>query len=176
MVLKFTDANGVQGILLNPYHSDGKWVFRVMHNDYTFTDYDLDHSDLCVTITDKDAAFYEHEDGRVALDHGPDTCVARTLENNMKIGPWVAVKETYNGIEHIVGMTRVKIGGDVDNISDRIAFIEKTPRIRIRPADHGVEGNDFLNWAARSFKGDGPDDKDSMNWCNQALKLFGYED
>ena len=27
--MKIINANGVQGCLLNPYHQDGKWVFRV---------------------------------------------------------------------------------------------------------------------------------------------------
>ena len=65
-------ANGKQGILLNPYREGGTWVFRMMNPDNSFTDYDLQHSDLCVTINDGDAFFYEN--GQVkALDHSPDT-------------------------------------------------------------------------------------------------------
>ena len=46
-------------------------VFRV-YNGTTFTDYDLTHSDLCVTITDPDAAFYS-EPRSDRLDHSPAT-------------------------------------------------------------------------------------------------------
>ena len=71
--MKITNADGVQGILLNPYHKEGAWVFRV--HDYnlgTYTDYDLRHSDLCVTINDADAFFYNN-DGDAKLDHSPET-------------------------------------------------------------------------------------------------------
>ena len=57
--MKIINANGVQGVLLNPYHRDGKWMFRVYVEDGAFTDYELCHSDLCVTINDADASFYE---------------------------------------------------------------------------------------------------------------------
>jgi hypothetical protein len=69
--MKITNANGVTGMLLNPYHQDGKWVFRVTNDDKTFTDYILSHSDLCVTIHDTDAAFYE-DGGHRRLDHSPE--------------------------------------------------------------------------------------------------------
>ena len=35
--MKIKDANGVEGLLLNPYHTDGVWVFRVTNADGTFT-------------------------------------------------------------------------------------------------------------------------------------------
>ena len=46
------------------YDSDGKDGFK---------DYDIYHSDLVVKIDDTDATFYEHEDGRMILDHSPET-------------------------------------------------------------------------------------------------------
>jgi hypothetical protein len=72
--MKITNANGVTGMLLNPYHQDGKWVFRVYGGPTpgSFTDYELCHSDLCVTIDDADAAFYE-DGGHKRLDHSPET-------------------------------------------------------------------------------------------------------
>jgi hypothetical protein len=70
--MKIKDANGVQGVLLNPYHPDGKWVFRTYNDDGTFSDYDLCHSDLCVTINDFDATLYEDVDGFNRLDHSPE--------------------------------------------------------------------------------------------------------
>ena len=71
--VKTRNADGASGILLNPYNNEGKWVFRIYEGDGTFKDYDLDHSDLCVTIEDIDACFYEHEDGTNRLDHSPET-------------------------------------------------------------------------------------------------------
>jgi hypothetical protein len=72
--MKITNANGVTGLLLNPYHQKGKWVFRVTHDDKTFTDYVLRHSDMCVTIHDTDAVFYEGNNDKMGtLDHSPET-------------------------------------------------------------------------------------------------------
>ena len=63
-------ANGVRGHLLNLI--DGTVVFRVYDAEHNFIDYDLHHSDLCVTITDPDAYFY-HQGGQDILDHAPMT-------------------------------------------------------------------------------------------------------
>ena len=63
-------ADGVEGHLL--YTGAGRYVFRVYTDNFEFTDYDLLHSDLCVTITDKDATFYSDEQGD-RLDHNPAT-------------------------------------------------------------------------------------------------------
>ena len=71
--MKIINANGVQGVLLNPYHQDGKWMFRVYEEDGAFTDYELCHSDLCVRINDADASFYEGISGKDILDHSPET-------------------------------------------------------------------------------------------------------
>lgn len=84
----------------------------------------------------------------------------------MKIGPWQLVG---------CGATRVIIGGNINNIKDRYAFIEKTPRIRIRDVSKFDSHPDHLNWAARDYKGDGPLDQDARDWCDAALKIFGYE-
>lgn len=65
--MKPTSANGVTGVLL-PIG-----VFRVYHDGGEFTDYDICHSDLQVTINDTDAYFYEREDGEPYLDHSPQT-------------------------------------------------------------------------------------------------------
>ena len=63
-------ANGVCGHLLNLI--DGTVVFRVYDAEHNFVDYDLHHSDLCVTIDDADAYFYQR-DGQGILDHAPMT-------------------------------------------------------------------------------------------------------
>ena len=67
-IMKITPANGVTGHLLR---SGYDVMFRV-YDGTTFTDYDLTHSDLCVTITDPDAAFYS-EPRSDRLDHSPAT-------------------------------------------------------------------------------------------------------
>lgn len=63
-------ANGVKGVLLRVGLTE--WVFRVYAENNTFVDYNLHHSDLCVTITDEDAFFYQDEHTDV-LDHSPAT-------------------------------------------------------------------------------------------------------
>ena len=65
-----TLANGVTGHLICGH--DGSYYFRVYDTDHNFVDYELIHSDLCVTITDPDAYFY-HSDGIGLLDHSPQT-------------------------------------------------------------------------------------------------------
>lgn len=65
-----SSAQGVQGQLI--YTATGKYMFRVYTNDHEFTDYDLLHCDLSVTITDKDATLYSDDKGN-RLDHNPAT-------------------------------------------------------------------------------------------------------
>ena len=63
-------ANGVEGYLIRCV--DGRYRFRVYKANFDFTDYDLLHSDLCVTITDQDATFYSDAFSN-RLDHSPAT-------------------------------------------------------------------------------------------------------
>jgi hypothetical protein len=65
--MKPKSANGVQGHLI--YTLNGKYMFRVYDAEHNFVDYDLQHSDLCVTINDEDAYFYLNS----VLDHAPAT-------------------------------------------------------------------------------------------------------
>jgi len=67
--MKIKPANGATGYLLRTGYDV---VFRVYGENHQFTDYDLTHSDLCVTITDEDAAFYS-EPQSDRLDHSPKT-------------------------------------------------------------------------------------------------------
>ena len=69
-MVEIKPATGVNGILLRVDYDT--FVFRVYAADHTFVDYDLQHSDLCVTIADPDAFFY-HEGGEHYLDHAPET-------------------------------------------------------------------------------------------------------
>lgn len=63
-------AQGVEGQLI--YTGAGVYVFRVYTDNHEFTDYDLLHCDLSVTITDGDATFYSDDAGN-RLDHSPAT-------------------------------------------------------------------------------------------------------
>ena len=64
------DAGGVEGMLLRSL--DGAYFFRVYHDDKEFTDYELWHHDLSVTISkDAFASFYELKDTNI-LDHSPE--------------------------------------------------------------------------------------------------------
>ncbi len=71
--MKIKSANGISGQLLKTFDSKGfNYFFRVYHSDGTFTDYDLAHSDLSITINDEDAFFYEGNESNL-LDHSPKT-------------------------------------------------------------------------------------------------------
>ena len=70
-MLKVKSAHGVKGMLLP--QMGGELIFRVYAADHTFVDYTLRHSDLCVTIRDEDAFFYEKEGSPAVLDHSPAT-------------------------------------------------------------------------------------------------------
>ena len=63
-------AQGVTGYLI--YCGDHRYRFRVYTDAGEFTDYDILHSDLAVTITDEDAVFYSDDTGN-RLDHRPET-------------------------------------------------------------------------------------------------------
>ena len=67
MVKSRVKARGTKGYLI--YTMNKEYVFRVYGEDHTFTDYDIHHCDLELTIMDDDATFYEFEDGRNILDH-----------------------------------------------------------------------------------------------------------
>ena len=67
---KPVSANGMSGVLLP---IGGSMVFRIYKENGDFTDYDIYHSDLCVTIADEDAYFYMGKDGEPYLDHSPAT-------------------------------------------------------------------------------------------------------
>jgi len=69
--MKITNADQMNGCFLRVDYDN--WVFRVYDKDYNIKDYEVLHSDLCATINDTDAYFYEREDGRLVLDHGPET-------------------------------------------------------------------------------------------------------
>lgn len=80
--------------------------------------------------------------------------------------------------------TRVIRDGDVNNINDRVAFIEKTPRVRISKYKYGVElsegagcrGQETDAWLSGD-KGSSEYgfDENSREWCDNMLVLLGWK-
>jgi hypothetical protein len=75
------------------------------------------------------------------------------------------------------GAYRALVNTDGSLPENRVAFIEKTPRVRVRNMIRGYGGDfpDWLNWAERPYSGPGPDDEDSRRWCDAMLLMLGYE-
>ena len=71
-------AAGIKGTIIRT--ADGTLTFRVYHGAGQFTDYEVRHDDLSVTLdTDAMAAFYRVGD-RDVLDHSPDVLGLKKIE------------------------------------------------------------------------------------------------
>lgn len=87
----------------------------------------------------------------------------------VKVGPWVDGE----GCAY-----RALLGTDGSKAENRVAMIEKTPRVRIRPAYIAHIGNDnrhwpeFLDWCERGWSGIGPSDLISRKWCDDMLRVM----
>lgn len=69
-VAEVSSASGVQGVLCKTF--GGHYFFRVYAQDHSFTDYELRHDDLNVTIADDAlASFYKIGEDHI-LDHSPE--------------------------------------------------------------------------------------------------------
>lgn len=85
-------AKGMKGIILLTFNN--KYVFRVYKEDHTFTDYDIRHCDLDVTIDSDDATFYEFEDGTNALDHSYEVLgISHLTDKGYEVGTEEGLKE-----------------------------------------------------------------------------------
>jgi len=79
--------------------------------------------------------------------------------------------------------TRIKKDGDVNIIKDRVAFIEKTPRVRVDKYKYSVECHDEYGgdmedrdaWIFGYSDSDYGFSEDSRKWCDDMLKLLGYK-
>ena len=75
---------------------------------------------------------------------------------------------------------RIVKGGKVDNVSDRVAFIEKSPRVRVNKNklcmenSHTCTTSDAWLYGGRGSNEYGRD-VDSRKWCDDMLKLLGWE-
>jgi hypothetical protein len=97
----------------------------------------------------------------------------------MKVSPWIT--DQWSAYRHIAGASPL-------DVTQRVALIEKTPRVRIRPDHFGLERSHyddgtpfekriwppFLDWCERNYKGSGPGDPESRQWCDDMLELQGY--
>jgi hypothetical protein len=64
-------VKNLKGILIRGIGMES--FFRVYNEDHTFTDYEIHHYDLDVTIHDEGAFIYEREDGTRYIDYCPET-------------------------------------------------------------------------------------------------------
>lgn len=83
----------------------------------------------------------------------------------VKVSPWTPVP----GAKYC--SMRFVEGTDPKNVANRVAFIEKTPRVRAQPFSDVPD--DCHNWHY-GYKGDGGWDKDSQGWCDAQLLALGY--
>lgn len=76
---EITSAAGVQGVIIRVLN--GALMFRVYRDGEQFTDYEIRHDDLSVTI-DKDAlaAFYNIGERNI-LDHSPEVLGLKKIDD-----------------------------------------------------------------------------------------------
>lgn len=82
----------------------------------------------------------------------------------IKLSPWT--KDTDS--DHCA--MRFIEGTDPTQIENRVAFIEKTPRVRFQPFN---EEADWKNWH-QSYKGDDGSCEIGRGWCDTHLVAMGY--
>lgn len=71
-------AAGVKGILIRTF--DGAVVLRVYRNHEDFTDYEIRHDELSVTIDAEELASFYKIGERDVLDHSPEVLGLRKIE------------------------------------------------------------------------------------------------
>jgi len=90
----------------------------------------------------------------------------QTETHGPKLSDWMAVP----GSEHC--SMRILAGTNPDDVRNRVAFIEKTPRVRVHAYDENQGAHDFRNWLP-GYAGDGGQDPESQAWCDAALLSMG---
>ena len=84
---------------------------------------------------------------------------------------------------------RILKGGDPEKVSDRVAFIEKTPRVRVSPASgsqayvevngdsiHSSDTNvEVWIYGGNHRSSEYGHNEDAREWCDQILKTLGHE-
>ena len=74
-------ASGKNGILIR---SLGTFFFRVYHADHTFTDYEIRHDDLSVTIDQESLAAFYTDGQRHVLDHAPEVLGLEPVDDSSR--------------------------------------------------------------------------------------------
>lgn len=105
----------------------------------------------------------EEEAKRIAVDMLTNHIV---LGKGALVSPWT-IEDGYCAMRYLAGT-------NPDVVANRIAFIEKTPRVRIAPEGLRVPAkDDYLNW----WQGPGGEDgfdEESRAWCDEQLITLGY--
>jgi len=65
---------------------------------------------------------------------------------------------------------RIIVGGNPKSLEDRVAFCEKSPRIRVAPFTTHSEESDKWKFGPKG----GYDDAENLEWCDIELKKLGY--
>jgi hypothetical protein len=74
-------ASGKNGVLIRSLRT---CFFRVYDDDHTFTDYEIRHDDLSVTIDQDSLAAFYTDGKRHVLDHAPEVLGLEPIEDNGK--------------------------------------------------------------------------------------------
>jgi hypothetical protein len=75
-------------------------------------------------------------------------------------------------IVHEYCATRVIKGTNQYDVRNRVAFIEKSPRVRVKPY---TNIDDYKNWKYGDKGSDYGRDEDSRKWCDEELIKMGYK-
>ncbi len=88
--------------------------------------------------------------------------------DGIKLSPW-----TVDSTADHCAMRFIE-GTDPEDVANRVAFIEKTPRVRVQPYDTTVEwSKDWKNWHG-GWKGDDGHCEVARGWCDTHLQSLGY--
>ena len=106
-----------------------------------------------------------------------DFIFSKPINENIKLTPWI--------VDEYCAMRCIE-GTDINNVANRIAYIEKTPRIRFKPFTNLDDENYERKWF-QGPKGQGgcdghiPENElygfypPSREWCDKHLKIIGYQ-
>lgn len=82
----------------------------------------------------------------------------------MKLSDWIIIDEDC--------ATKVIFGTDPSKVENRVAFIERSPRVRVKAF---TEVDDFENWEFGNKGDDYGMDEESRKWCDEKLIKLGYK-
>jgi hypothetical protein len=91
-------------------------------------------------------------------------------KNKVKLSKWLTISGHCS--------MRIIEGSDPQDVANRYAFIEKTPRVRIKPFDYEAPAYDFRNWLQDAGGGHSPEYGEyelARQWCDEQLLTMGYE-